>query len=92
MWWSRQRFVLCSMATSAFLSLRVQISCFSLQLVEMGFAEVRAKKGLMFGAGPDMESAVNWLMDHQARVAGSVDSIVHFMRGITHKGARKWDV
>lgn len=52
--------------------LSVRISCFALQLVEMGFAEVRATKGLMFGAGPDMESAVNWLMDHQARVANSV--------------------
>lgn len=31
----------------------------------MGFAEVRAKKSLMFGAGSDLESAVNWLMEHQ---------------------------
>lgn len=38
-----------------------------LQLIEMGFAEVRAKKGLMFGNGSDLENAVNWLMEHQAR-------------------------
>ena len=31
----------------------------------MGFAEVRAKKSLMYGAGSDLESAVNWLMEHQ---------------------------
>lgn len=31
----------------------------------MGFSEVRAKKSLMFGAGSDLESAVNWLMEHQ---------------------------
>lgn len=36
-----------------------------LQLMEMGFAEVRAKKGLMFGQGSDMEHAINWLMEHQ---------------------------
>eukprot|EP00903_Cladosiphon_okamuranus_P006438 g6298.t1 len=35
------------------------------QLMEMGFAEIRAKKGLMFGNGNDMENAVNWLMEHQ---------------------------
>lgn len=35
------------------------------QLIEMGFAEVRAKKGLMFGNGSDLENAVNWLMEHQ---------------------------
>lgn len=31
----------------------------------MGFAEIRAKKGLMFGNGNDMENAVNWIMEHQ---------------------------
>ncbi|CAN0496121.1 unnamed protein product, partial [Ectocarpus sp. 8 AP-2014] len=31
----------------------------------MGFAEVRAKKALMFGNGNDLENAVNWLMEHQ---------------------------
>ena len=31
----------------------------------MGFAEIRAKKGLMFGSGSDMEQAINWLMEHQ---------------------------
>ncbi|CAN0408338.1 unnamed protein product, partial [Laminaria digitata] len=31
----------------------------------MGFAEIRAKKGLMYGQGSDMEHAVNWLMEHQ---------------------------
>ncbi|CAM9145971.1 unnamed protein product [Scytosiphon promiscuus] len=35
------------------------------QLMEMGFAEIRAKKGLMFGNGNDMENAVNWIMEHQ---------------------------
>ncbi|CAM9371678.1 unnamed protein product [Pylaiella littoralis] len=35
------------------------------QLVEMGFAEIRAKKGLMFGNGSDMDNAVNWIMEHQ---------------------------
>ncbi|CAM9546982.1 unnamed protein product [Ascophyllum nodosum] len=35
------------------------------QLLDMGFQEVRAKKGLMFGSGSDLESAVNWLMEHQ---------------------------
>ena len=35
------------------------------QLVEMGFAEIRAKKALMFGNGNDMENAVNWIMEHQ---------------------------
>ena len=38
---------------------------FLLQLLDMGFQEVRAKKGLMFGSGSDLESAVNWLMEHQ---------------------------
>ncbi|CAM9164716.1 unnamed protein product [Hapterophycus canaliculatus] len=33
--------------------------------MEMGFAEIRAKKGLMFGNGNDMENAVNWIMEHQ---------------------------
>ncbi|CBJ27422.1 PUB domain, zinc finger protein Thioredoxin [Ectocarpus siliculosus] len=35
------------------------------QLTEMGFAEVRAKKALMFGNGNDLENAVNWIMEHQ---------------------------
>lgn len=35
------------------------------QLMDMGFAEIRAKKGLMFGSAADLDSAVNWLMDHQ---------------------------
>ncbi|CAN0257813.1 unnamed protein product, partial [Ectocarpus sp. 8 AP-2014] len=35
------------------------------QLKEMGFAEVRAKKALMFGNGNDLENAVNWIMEHQ---------------------------
>ncbi|CAN0236130.1 unnamed protein product, partial [Discosporangium mesarthrocarpum] len=31
----------------------------------MGFAEVRAAKGLVFGTAGDLESAINWIMDHQ---------------------------
>lgn len=38
---------------------------FVCQLTEMGFAEVRAKKALMFGNGNDLENAVNWIMEHQ---------------------------
>ena len=37
----------------------------TVKLLEMGFAEIRAKKGLMFGNGNDMENAVNWIMEHQ---------------------------
>lgn len=33
--------------------------------MEMGFAEIRSKKGLMFGNGNDLENAVNWIMEHQ---------------------------
>jgi UBX domain-containing protein 1/4 len=36
------------------------------QLVnDMGFTELRAKKGLIFGEGNTLESAVEWLMIHQ---------------------------
>lgn len=46
--------------------------CVTWQLVEMGFAEVRAKKGLMYGNGNDLENAVNWLMDHQVKQEGTL--------------------
>ncbi|CAN0295871.1 unnamed protein product, partial [Ectocarpus sp. 4 AP-2014] len=40
----------------------------------MGFAEVRAKKALMFGNGNDLENAVNWIMEHEEE-AGIDDPI-----------------
>ncbi|CAM9811809.1 unnamed protein product [Chrysoparadoxa australica] len=35
------------------------------QMKDMGFPEERSKKALMLGNGPDLESAINWLMEHQ---------------------------
>lgn len=46
----------------------------------MGFVDVRAKKALMYGNGSDLENAVNWLTDHQARHTHTQIQTISFFR------------